>query len=327
MIEKKEKKKTDRTISNLFQNVQKEVESIYTILALVLMTIILAFMHPAFLTSRNLSNIFLQSSINGILAIGVTFVIITAGIDLSVGSILALSGVVTGNAISAGYPIAIAIILGLIVGAICGLFNGFVITKFNMPPFIVTLGMMSIARGLALYITNGGQVFSFPDQFIYLGQGKIFGIPMPVIILLILAGISAFSLKYTKIGRYSYAIGGNYEASRLAGIKVKFYLMVVYMFSGITAAIAGIVLAARLSSAQPIAGISYELYAIAAIVIGGTSLAGGKGTMLGTIIGALIISMIRNGMNLLNVNSFLQQVVIGSVIILAVLIDSIRIKK
>jgi ribose/xylose/arabinose/galactoside ABC-type transport system permease subunit len=301
-----------------------KVESIYTLIGLLLMCIVLSFMHPAFLSMRNFSNIFLQASINGILAIGITFVIISSGIDLSVGSILALSGIVTGNALSGGMPLAAAVIFGMLTGGACGFFNGLIITRFNMPPFIVTLGTMSIARGLALLSTNGGQIYGFDAKFLFIGQGKIAGLPMPVVILILLALLSSFILKYTRFGRYCYALGGNMETAKLSGISPTLYLTLIYTLSGVTAGIAGIVLASRLSSAQPIAGISYELYAIAAAVIGGTSLAGGTGTVFGTIIGALIISVIRNGMNLLNVNSFLQQVVIGSVIILAVMIDSFR---
>lgn len=303
------------------------ISNFYILLGLIILCIVLAFLHPAFLTGRNITNIFLQASINGILAIGITFVIISAGIDLSVGSILALAGIMTGNALSGGMPLWIALLFGLAVGGACGLFNGFIITQFNMPPFIVTLGMMSIARGLALLSTNGGQIYGFEKSFAFIGQGTFLWLPMPVFILLGLALLGAFILKYTKLGRYTYAIGGNLEASRLSGINAKKYLMIIYTISGLTSGTAGIVLAARLNSAQPIAGISYELYAIAAAVIGGTSLSGGTGKMSGTIVGALIISVIRNGMNLLNVNSFLQRVVIGSVIILAVMIDSFRKQK
>lgn len=304
-----------------------KIESIFTLIGLLLMCLILSFMHPAFLSVRNFSNIFLQASINGILAIGITFVIISSGIDLSVGSILALAGIVTGNALAGGVALPIAVLLGILTGGACGLFNGMIITRFNMPPFIVTLGTMSIARGLALLSTNGGQIYGFDSAFLFIGQGKIFGIPMPVVILIALALISSFILKYIRFGRYCYALGGNMETARLSGISPNLYLPMIYTLSGVTAGIAGIVLASRLSSAQPIAGISYEMYAIAAAVIGGTSLSGGTGTIFGTIIGALIISVIRNGMNLLNVNSFLQQVVIGAVIILAVMIDSLRKRK
>ncbi len=301
-----------------------KLDNLYTFLGLIALCFVLSILSPVFFTYSNITNIFLQASVNGLLAIGLTFVIITSGIDLSVGSILALSGIAMGNAMTSGMPLIAALLIGIGVGFLCGLFNGFIITRFNMPPFIVTLGMMSVARGLALYWTNGGQIYGFTKEFRWIGSGEVLTIPVPVIIMLIVAVIAAFILKYTRLGRYTYAIGGNHEATRLSGVNTDKYLRNIYGISGFMAGLAGVVLAARLNSAQPIAGMGYELEAIAATVIGGTSLSGGVGTIFGTIVGALIIGVIRNGLNLLNVSSFLQQVVIGSVIILAVLIDSIK---
>lgn len=299
-------------------------DNLYIFIGLIALCIILSFLSPYFFTVKNFSNIFLQASINGLLAIGLTFVIITSGIDLSVGSILALSGIVMANFMVSGTPMFIAVVIGILVGGFCGLVNGLIITKFNMPPFIVTLGMMSIARGLALFSTNGGQIYGFKKNFLFIGQGTVAGVPFPVVIMLVMAMLGYFILKYTRLGRYTYAIGGNHEATRLSGVNTNKYLAIVYVISGLMSGLAGVVMASRLNSAQPIAGMGYELEAIAAAVIGGTSLSGGEGTIAGTIIGALIISVIRNGLNLLNVSSFLQQVVIGCVIILAVLIDSVK---
>ncbi len=292
-----------------------------TLIGLFALSIILWILTPYFLTVSNLLNIAQQTSINAIIAVGMTFVIITAGIDLSVGSIMAFSGVVLASVLEAGFPMPIAIILGLGVGLLCGLINGILITAGRLPPFISTLGMMSVARGAALLYTDGRPISGFSNDFRFLAAGEIFHIPMPVIIMIIVYIIAHFLLTKTKFGRYTYAIGGNEEASILSGIKVKFYKTAVYGFCGLLSGLAAIILTARLNSAQPIAGIMYELDAIAATVIGGTSLMGGEGRVIGTLIGALIMGVLRNGLNLLGVSSFIQQTVIGAVIILAVLID------
>lgn len=294
-----------------------------TFLGLILLSVILWILSPFFLTISNIFNILEQSSINAIIAVGMTFVIITAGIDLSVGSIVAFSGVVMASVLKPGIPLPVAILVGLAVGTACGFLNGLFITLGNLPPFIVTLGMMSVARGAALVYTQGRPISGFEPGFRWLATGKIFYIPLPLIIMILVYLVAQLILTRTKIGRYTYAIGGNEEATRLSGVNVRFHKTLVYALSGFTSAVAAILLTARLNSAQPIAGINYELDAIAATVIGGTSLMGGEGTLTGTLIGALIMGVLRNGLNLLGVSSYLQQIIIGSVIIIAVLLDTI----
>jgi ribose transport system permease protein len=298
-----------------------------TSIALISMCLLLSILSPHFLTVDNILNVALQSSINAILAFGITFVIITSGIDLSVGSILAFSSVIMGLCLTNGIGLFIAVIVGLINGAALGFINGFLITRINLAPFIVTLGMMSIARGLALVITKGYPISGMPDTIRFLGRGNILGIPVPVVITLFIFGISFILLQYTKFGRYVYAIGGNEEATRLSGVNVSKIKLLVYIWCGTMAGVSGIILTARLNSAQPIAGMGYELDAIAASVIGGVSLSGGEGTAQGTLIGALIIGVLRNGLNLLNVSSFWQQVVIGGVVIAAVTLDKLKNRK
>ncbi|HYE66768.1 MAG TPA: ribose ABC transporter permease [Pyrinomonadaceae bacterium] len=276
---------------------------------------------PHFLTISNLLNIGEQATIIAIIAVGMTFVIITGGIDLSVGSVLAFSGVVMASALHSGLPLPLALAVGLGVGLLCGLVNGLLITVGHLPPFIATLGMMSVARGTALMFTEGRPISGFSGSFRSLATGEVLRVPTPVIIMIVVYAIAHFVLRRTKLGRYTYAIGGNEEAALLSGINVRLYKTMVYGLAGMLSGLAAILLTARLNSAQPIAGMMYELDAIAATVIGGTSLLGGEGTVLGTLIGALIMAVLRNGLNLLGVSSFIQQIVIGSVIIVAVLID------
>ena len=292
-----------------------------TLLGLIVLVVVLWILTPYFLTLANLLNIAQQTAINAIIAVGMTFVIITAGIDLSVGSILAFSGVVLASVLQLGFPLPIAIIIGLAVGLCCGLANGLLITFGRLPPFISTLGMMSVARGAALLYSSGRPISGFSSNFRFLATGEVFHIPMPVIIMIVVYIIAHFVLTKTKLGRYTYAIGGNEEAALLSGVNVKLYKAAVYGICGMLSGLAAVILTARLNSAQPIAGIMYELDAIAATVIGGTSLMGGEGTIFGTLIGAFIMGVLRNGLNLLGVSSFIQQIVIGSVIIIAVLVD------
>lgn len=292
-----------------------------TLIGLIMLCIILWILTPHFLTISNLLNVTQQTAINAIIAVGMTFVIITAGIDLSVGSIMAFSGVVLASALNAGLPLPLAIFVGLGVGLLCGLVNGLLITYGNLPPFISTLGMMSVARGAALLYTQGRPISGFTGSFRFLAVGEILSVPVPVIIMIVVYLIAHILLTRTKMGRYTYAIGGNEEAALLSGISVKLYKTIVYGLSGLLSGLAAIILTARLNSAQPIAGIMYELDAIAATVIGGTSLMGGEGRIVGTLIGALIMGVLRNGLNLLGVSSFIQQTVIGAVIIIAVLVD------
>jgi ribose transport system permease protein len=278
---------------------------------------------PHFLTVSNLLNVLEQTSINAVIAVGMTFVILSAGIDLSVGSLLALSGVVMATLLQQGWSTPLAVVAGLAVGVGFGALNGVAISWGRLPPFIATLGMMSIARGCALLFTEGRPVSGFDQTFRSLATARLLGIPAPVVIAGGVYLVARFVLVSTRFGRYVYAMGGNEEATRLSGVNVRLHKMLVYGVSGLTSGIAAILLTARLNSAQPIAGIMYELDAIAAVVIGGTSLAGGEGGVGGTLIGALIMGVLRNGLNLLGVSSFLQQVVIGLVIVFAVLLDTV----
>ncbi|MBA2596355.1 MAG: ABC transporter permease [Chloroflexota bacterium] len=300
------------------------------VLALVALGAVFAWRSPVFLTSENLLQVLLQASVNIIVALGMTFVIITAGIDLSVGSTAALSGMVAATTMSTGLPIVgiavswpVAVLVGLLTGVLVGFASGVIVTSLRITPFIVTLGMLSVVRGLTLIYSGGRPVFGFPEGFTNLA-GTIGPVPTPAIIAGILAIISAFVLRFTRLGEYTYAIGGNEEAARLSGVPVDRYKIAIYTLCGAFAAVAGIVLTARLRVAEPNAASGYELDAIAATVMGGTSLFGGEGTVVGTVIGALIIATLRNGLNLLNVQAYYQQLAIGLVIILAVALDRFR---
>ncbi|MEU5597415.1 substrate-binding domain-containing protein [Streptomyces sp. NPDC020298] len=292
--------------------------------ALIVLLIALSALSGDFLTTDNLLNVGVQAAVTAVLAFGVTFVIVSAGIDLSVGSVAALSATVLAwSATSHGVPVFLAVVLSVATGMAAGLVNGFLIAYGKLPPFIATLAMLSVARGLSLVISEGSPI-PFPDSVSHLGDTLGGWLPVPVLVMVVMGLIAAFVLGRTYIGRSMYAIGGNEEAARLSGLRVKKQKLAIYAFSGLFAAVAGVVLAARLSSAQPQAADGYELDAIAAVVIGGASLAGGTGKASGTLIGALILAVLRNGLNLLNVSAFWQQVVIGVVIALAVLLDTLR---
>lgn len=293
------------------------------LLGLLLIVIVLTILSPNFLTATNILNVFRQVSINALLAFGMTYVILTGGIDLSVGSILALCSALAAGFMTDGMDPVLAVSAGLVLGALMGAANGFVIAKGKVAPFIATLATMTIFRGLTLVYTEGRPITGFSDSvaFKMIGRGYFLGVPVPVYIMLAIFLILYFVLKKTTFGRGVYAVGGNEEASRLSGLNVDRIKIGVYTISGLLSAFAGIILTSRLNSAQPTAGISYELDAIAAVVIGGTSLSGGRGRIVGTLIGALIIGVLNNGLNLLNVSSFYQQVVKGGVILLAVLLD------
>ncbi len=290
--------------------------------------IIFAQLSPYFLTSDNLLNVTLQASITAIIAVGMTFVILTAGIDLSVGSLVAFSGVIVTSLLRINLPLyavfIIAISGGLIVGAASGYVAGIFVTKFNITPFIVTLALMTIWRGAAFVYTGGRPIWELPDAFSYLGGGRLLGVPIPTIIMIIVFVAAHIVLTKTSFGRYVYAVGGNLEAARLAGIRTNFILISVYVICGVLSAVSGILLASRMNSGQPNAGLMYELDVIAAVVVGGTSLFGGRGTIIGTFIGAMLIAVLRNGLNLMNVGSYVQQIVVGVVILLAVLLDQWR---
>jgi ribose transport system permease protein len=293
-----------------------------TFAGLVVLCVVLWAATPHFLTISNLQNVLEQTSINAIVAVGMTFVIISGGIDLSVGSVLAVAGIALALALEGRAPAPAAIILALATGTACGLANGLLITFGRLPPFIATLGMMSVARGAALMLAEGRPISGFSEGFRALATARVLTIvPAPVLLTAVVYLVAHFVLNHTVFGRATYAIGGNEEAARLSGVHVRFHKTAVYGVAGLTSAVAAILLTARLNSAQPTAGTMYELDAIAATVIGGTSLLGGEGTLVGALIGALIMGVLRNGLNLLNVSSFFQQVVIGAVIIGAVLID------
>ncbi len=302
-------------------------------LAFLLLAAILSVSNEFFLTAGNISNVLLQTSINGVLAIGMTFVILTRGIDLSVGSVVALAGIVsasfaTGSAtagiVGAPYSPFIAIPVGLGVGIACGALVGIIVSRFSVPAFVATLGMLSAARGLTLIYGGGKPVPALTPDFRWIGTGNIAGVPMPVVILAIVFAVSWWVLNRTRFGRYIYAVGGNPHAANTSGINVSRLRFSVYIISGGLSGLAGMILAARTGSALPQAGIAYELDAIAAVVIGGTSLSGGVGRITGTLIGALIIGVMNNGLDLMGIQSYYQQVLKGALIVGAVMLDQKR---
>lgn len=293
------------------------------LIGLIVLFIVIAVMNDRFVSPSNLSNLLRQVSINALISFGMTFVILTGGIDLSVGSILALSSALLASMISGGMTPEVAILFSALIGLGLGIINGVIIAYGNVAPFIATLATMTIYRGATLVYTNGNPISGLSDEafFIGLGQGDVSGLPIPAIIMMIAFFILYFVLTKTPLGRQTYAVGGNEKVSYIAGIKIDRVKIVAYAITGLLCALAGAVLTSRLNSAQPTAGTGYELDAIAAVVLGGTSLAGGKGRITGTLIGALIIGTLNNGLNILNVSSFYQQVVKGIVILLAVLMD------
>lgn len=296
------------------------------IIAFLLLCIALTFLNKYFLTPENITNILLQTSINGILAMGMTLVILTGGIDLSVGSVLAFSSIVAATFVTGDNPQSplVALIVGIVTGALLGLINGCIIAYLKIPPFVATLGMLSVARGLTYAYTGGMPVPNLSESFLNLGEGSFLGVPMPVLIFLLIFGILWVVLNHTTYGRSVYAVGGNVKSARTAGIATRPVTASVYVIAGLLAGLGGLILTARTSSALPQAGVSYELDAIAAVVIGGTSLSGGVGSIAGTLLGALIIGTINNGLDLLGVSSAYQQIVKGCIIVVAVLLDYSR---
>lgn len=296
-----------------------------SIIMLVIFSGVIAILNDRFLTVPNLLNVFRQSSINAVIACGMTFVILTGGIDLAVGSVLAISSAVCASLLISGVGVVPAVLAALLVGAVSGALSGIVITKGKVQPFIATLVMMTFLRGATLVFTNGTPLTlgsaKAADAFYYLGNGKVLGMPLPIIMTVVVFGFAYYVLTQTKIGRYVYAVGGNEEASRLSGLNTDNVKIFVYTVSGVLAAIAGIIVTSRLSSAQPTAGTGYELDAIAAVVLGGTSLVGGKGKILGTIVGVLIIGILNNALNLMDISSYYQMIAKAAVILLAVLLD------
>jgi ribose transport system permease protein len=294
------------------------------LMVLLLLVLLMSIFAPNFNRVDNLLNIARSISVNAILAAGLTFVILTGGIDLSVGSIVAVSGVVSVLAAMAGVPAPAAILMGMAVGGACGFINGVLTAYLALAPFIVTLGTMTFLRGLAYTITNGQPIVSSDLNFKDFGNGYLLGMPVPVITMIVVFIVAWFVLERTRYGRHVYAVGGNAQAARLAGVQVNRILLSVYVVAGICAGLAGVIFAARVISAQPTAGTGYELDAIAAVVLGGTSLVGGRGRIVGTLIGAVILGVLTTGLILLNVQFFTQLLIKGVVIILAVAIDSLK---
>lgn len=288
------------------------------LLSFAVICLVLTFSTDAFMTVGNLTDIVRQSSINGLVAVGMTFVILSGCIDLSAAAIVALTGSIAGT-LSVNPPLAMIAALG--TGLFIGLVNGLLVTKSKVQPFILTLGMQMIVRGSSLVYTGGGTVYDVNSKFRIIGRGGLLGIPIPIVIFVIVLSVTYIVLNKSKLGRYIYAVGSNEEASRLSGIKTNLIKTIVFMTSGFLSALAGIVLTARVGAAEPLAASGWELDAVAAVIIGGTSLRGGQGGVFNTILGVFIISVINNGMTLMNIESFYHQIIKGLIIILAVLID------
>lgn len=308
-------------------NIKETVSKYKSLIGLVLLCAIITFVTPAFLTLSNITNVFTQVSVNAIIAVGMTFVILTGGIDLSVGSTLAISGALSASIIKSTGSVLLAVIVAALVGIGIGIVNGILISKGKLQAFIATLATMTIFRGATLVFTNGTPISKLPEEFVNIGNGKIGFLPIPVIITVIVSIIAIYVLSQTRFGRYLYALGGNEDSARLSGINTDKIKTLVYIVSGFASAIAGVIITSRIGSASPNAGTGFELDAIAAVVIGGTSLAGGEGKITGTLIGALIIGVLNNGLNLMNVSPFYQSIVKGLVILIAVLLDKKSRKK
>ena len=302
----------------------KRIQKLLPFLTLILLAIALAIATPHFLTAVNLASVARQTAVINIMALGMTLVIITGGIDLSVGSVLAVAGLFGTMAIKAGQPGLIAVVIGILAGLVCGLLNGLLITRLKIAPFIVTLGTLGAFRGLALVVSKGLPVHDIPATFSYLGDGNLLGVPFSLWVLAVCAIAMHLLLENTKLGRYAFAIGSNESAAFYAGVPIKNVLTAVYAIAGLLAGLAGMVEASRLMTGQPTAGQGYELQAIAAVVIGGGSLQGGEGSVVGTLIGAFIMGLLSNGSDLLGINPYWQQVTIGVVIIAAVGFDELR---
>jgi ribose/xylose/arabinose/galactoside ABC-type transport system permease subunit len=305
----------------------REIVSKYGIyFAFLIMLLLFSLLNPKFLTMRNIINIVRQISFNSILAMGMTMVIITGGIDLSVGSVLALTAVVTASLVrteSHLIPFPVAVLAGLLLGCLCGFINGVIVTKGKLAPFITTLVMMTIARGAAQLFTKGRPITGLVSGFVFIGSGSFLMIPVPIYILAFIVFTSYFILNNTRTGRYIYAVGGNEQAAKASGLKVDRTKIFVYAFSGAMAALVGVILTARLNSAAPVLGSGYELDAIAAAVIGGTSMEGGRGKINRSLIGGLIIGTISNGLDILNVSAYWQQIIKGLIILVAVFVDKV----
>lgn len=292
-----------------------------SLIGLLILCIVISFITPRFLTIPNIKNIFTQVSVNAVIAIGMTFVILTGGIDLSVGSILAVSGAIAASIIKSTGNVYLAIIVALAIGCVIGLINGILVSKGRIQAFIVTLATMTIFRGVTYVYTNGTPISGLGQSFSGIGNKMFLRLPIPVVLTIIVFGIAFYILSQTRYGRYLYALGGNEDSARLSGINTDKIKTLVYVICGAAAALSGIIVASRIGSASPNAGVGFELDAISAVVLGGTSLTGGEGSVVGTIIGALIIGVLNNGLNLMNVSPFYQAIVKGLVILLAVMVE------
>lgn len=306
---------------SLFRKMSKN-QIFYPLLGFLAVFIFMFIVSDNFLTVNNLTNVGRQVSINAIIAIGMTFAILHGGIDLGVGSVMALSGTLTAGLMAGGMAMFPAILIGLFLGTFLGALNGLMIAYGKMPPFIVTLAMMGIARGFALIYTGGYPISGLDKAFGFFGRGTIIGIETPIFIMLFAYLITWIVLTYTPFGRHVYATGGNEEASRLSGIKTNRILFLIYTISGFTSALAGLILTSRLMSGQPNAGVGFELDAIAAVVLGGAAMSGGKGTIVGTLLGALLLGILNNGLNLVGVNPYVQKVIQGVIILIAIYIGT-----
>jgi ribose transport system permease protein len=302
----------------------KRLQGLLPFGSLMVLFIALWIASPYFLTSTNLSSLIRQTAVINIMALGMTIIIISGGIDLSVGAILAMGGLLGTMAMEKGFPIPAGIAIGLLVGLLCGLINGFLIARLKIAPFIVTLGTLGVFRGSTLLISNGLPVHQIPQAFSFLGEGNLLGVPFVLWVLVVCAAGMHFVLEHTRLGRYAFAIGSNSAAAVYAGIPVAGYTMAVYALGGLLTGLAGMIEASRLMTGQPTAGNGYELQAIAAVVIGGGSLHGGEGSVVGTLVGAFIMGLLSNGSDLLGISNYVQQVIIGAVIILAVSVDELR---
>ena len=300
-------------------NLKNMIIKYKSLVGLLILCIVISFITPRFLSVSNIKNILTQVSVNAVIAVGMSFVILTGGIDLSVGSILAISGAVAASIVKSTGNLFLAIIVALAIGSIVGLINGILVSKGRIQAFIVTLSTMIIFRGVTYVCTNGTPISGLGQSFSSIGNMMVLGIPIPVVFMVIVFGIAFYVLSQTRYGRYIYALGGNEDSARLSGINTDKIKTLVYVICGAAAALSGIIVTSRIGSASPNAGVGFELDAIAAVVLGGTTLVGGEGSVVGTIIGALIIGVLNNGLNLMNVSPFYQSIIKGIVILLAVM--------
>jgi len=307
---------------NALSRSQRQLLSTFS--GLFLLGLAFSILSPYFFSVNNLLTVATQTAVIAIIAIGQTYVLITGGIDLAIGSNIALAAMISGLCMQAQVPVPFSILAGLLTGMVSGAVGGILVAFANIPPFIATLGTMTIARGVALTLTQAVPISGLPKSFTVFGTGSTLGIPNPVIVMVLLVVIFGFILGKTKLGRHIYAVGSNFEAARLSGVNTRKTLLSVYIFSGLLAAFAGLIMAARIISAQPASGDGYELDAVASSVIGGTSTMGGEGTAAGTFIGAFVIGILRNGLNLIGVSPFIQKIVIGLVIVGSVFLDRIQ---